>query len=295
MKNIILAVVVLTTTLFVGCSSDDNTSEEVAQPKKAIELNAKVKEVSHFDAKIVLQSKNSTQLSYVLLKADETITVEKVLETGTSLKLQQEQEIHLDNLLSNISYTLFVAGKGEDNVTKTISVKFNTLEEPSKILALKDGFAQYDDLDEATGTYRTNFIMSDKKMSEGNKEGYIDVLVWMHTQNPLEKSKQGTYNLPYGILSPMVPDFNQWKPMMYYIGKHIKGNDGKPNFQGTTWIVYDKDNKEEYFVADDVVNTKIEIVKNDDASYTIFGKLVDKTKGKELEFTFTDSKPIFAW
>lgn len=80
---------------------------------------------------------------------------------------------------------------------------------------------------------------------------------------------------------------------MYQIGKHVTTEAG-PNVQGSMWSNITNNTDDDLFAADNSDKSWVEIIDNGDGSYTVFGVLVDNTRGKELYFTFTDNKPVFA-
>lgn len=285
--------------LFAACSSDDNSVRNVpgegeSETPKA-EVTLTLGEVGVDKVDFTVTSKNAVQIAYLLTpKSDESITTEVIFQKGITVEVNKTVEVTVNDLHQDSEYDLYLVAKGEDKEVSLIKHSFKTL--LPKGLELVDGFMMYDDLDEATGLYRTNLMMSTKKMSQdGNGIEYKDVLIWLLTQEPLVKLTEQSYQLPFGKVAPLEGSYDTWKPLMYYVGKHVKGSDGKPNFQGTAWINFDKNKNEDYFVADDTKATSIEIVDNKDGSYTISGKLVDKTRGEELTFTYTDSKPVFGW
>ncbi len=298
MKNKLMFVfLAMVSGLFVGCSSDDNN--EVAKPefeKQVALVELEVINIEENQATVAVFAKNVEKLMYLCVpKGDAVLTQEEVVSKGKALTIKDSQEFAVNELEANTEYEVAVVGVVDNKTAIFKSKTFTTLERiVDDVLVLKDGFLKYDELDEASGYYRTNIILSSDVMKENGSNGQIDVLIWLYTSYPLEKGQEkNRFNIPFGVATPFFTNGVGLTDMMYYIGKHKKEANGEPNFEGTAWVEIDDKGKDTYFVADDTKNTKIEVKDNKDGSYTIHGVLVDQTKNTELKFTYTDNKAVF--
>ena len=201
--------------------------------------------------------------------------------------------LDITGLTQNTDYTLYVLTVNAD-LQFMASASFKTEEDVmADALILTDGFMAYDGLDEASGMYRTNIMLSSEAMGSETYP-YYDVLIYIYTRNPLERVDEHYREVPFGEVTPFYTNGQGLTDMMYYIGKHVTVQYGEPNYQGTAWIYYDENGDSDFFVADDTDNTRISITDNGDGTYTISGVLVDMTKNEELKFSYTDDKLVYS-
>lgn len=170
-------------------------------------------------------------------------------------------------------------------------------EEPTvNYVELQDGFMAYDGVDEGSGYYRTNIMMSTKKMSDPNTDGYTDVLIYLYTKFPLKRIDEHYREVPIGEFTPFYTDGSGvgLTEMMFKVGMHFTDEEGDANLSGSGVIIYDKDDNAEFFAADDTEKTKVSVVLNADGSHTVYASIFDKTLNKEFYFKFTDTKKVFS-
>lgn len=298
MKNKFLVLFLsLSLGMLTSCSSDDNSISNPDDNKGPLvkpEVTLVVDEVQSSSVEFSVTSQKAEKVSYLLLPAtDQDLEVQKVLTQGVALELNKTLNLKHTELDYNTQYDLYLAAESKDKQTVLIKERFTTLD--NTVLEMVDGFMMYDGVDQTTGLYRINLIMSTKMMDQSaNGTPYKDVLVWLYTTDPLVKVNDKFYNVPFGKAFALEQQ-DSWKPLMYQVGKHVTGSDGEPNFQGTAWIDFDQNGQQQIFVADNTSLTSIEIIDNKDGSYTVEGKLVDKEFEQELTFTFTDDKGVFGW
>lgn len=298
MKNKIMVMfLAIITSALVSCSSDDNNKEVIVDTGNATALvELEVTKTEEDQASVTVVAKNIEKIMYLYApKGKGSLGEAEVLKEGKELPVQEKQEVIIGDLEANTEYEIAAVGLVKSKAVVLKKVTFKTLEKVvDDVLVLKDGFLKYDELDDASGYYRTNIILSSDVMKENGSKGQIDILLWVYTSYPLDKAKdKNRFKVPFGVVTPFFTNGTGLTDMMYYIGKHKKDANGEANFEGTAWVDIDDKGKEAYFVADDTKNTRIEIKDNKDGTYTIFGVLVDQTKKSELKFTYTDNKDVF--
>lgn len=200
--------------------------------------------------------------------------------------------------------TLFAVGCSDDDNNVVPDGGGETPEVPDKpdvpdvpvvvpAMEMKDGFLVSDGLDEASGYYRMNIMMSDQKMGSQTYP-YYDVMVYVYLKQPLTpvEGDKRRAEVPFGEVTPFYTDGTPTGDMIYYIGRHKQDENGDPSFEGTAWVKWNSENDAEYFVASDVAKTKIQIEDKGNGNYEIHGTLVDSDKNTELAFSFKDSKKV---
>lgn len=163
---------------------------------------------------------------------------------------------------------------------------------PEDVMVMKDGFLASDGIDEASGRYRLTIALSDQKMG-AQTYPYYDVMIYVYLKYPMEKIDQHRMKVPFGKVTPFFTNGEPLGDMVYYVGKHRVGEDGAPAFEGTAWIHNKSKEDAEFFVASDVQKTSISIDDLGNGKYKVHGTLYDAELNKALNFSFTDSKPVF--
>lgn len=137
--------------------------------------------------------------------------------------------LDITGLTQNTDYTLYVLTVNAD-LQFMASASFKTEEDVmADALILTDGFMAYDGLDEASGMYRTNIMLSSETM-ESETYPYYDVLIYIYTRNPLERIDEHYREVPFGEVTPFYTNGQGLTDMMYYIGKHVTDQYGDPNY-----------------------------------------------------------------
>lgn len=293
MNKVLLIFTLFCVALFSGCAEDSDSSG--VKPSVAISL----KEVGETSASFSVSITDAEEAAYLCAPAsDEEVSVDKVFAEGKMIKNLTVTNIKVEELNPATSYKFFLAARNSGE-SLLVSESFQTdgiVAPPSdaEVLDIKDGFLAYDGIDDASGYYRLNVILSTKKMSDNTVSEYTDVTLWVYCKYPLEVSSNSPMLrvVPSGNITPFYTNGQGLTDMMYYIGKHVVDDEG-PNASGTALYKKKSQNQEDIYVADDTDNSKFEIKNNGDGTYTVTGVLADKAKGKSFFFNFTKEGEVF--
>lgn len=295
MSNKILSAFIILSAILAGCTP--------REPESEAKIQIETSDITNESAKVTVRLENSVSASYMCrLQADALPSADDVLSSGVPLKNIDEEIFTVSGLDQNTGYTIVVAASSKSGINTLKHVNFTTKEGPddpgyedSKTLTIEDGFMVYDGQKESTGLYTMNaFMWTAKKNAKGEKIPYYDVVLFTYHKNDLPSDPKGGKKVPYGIYEPFYEKSPEtWSDRMYHIGKHVKNQDGTPNFQGVVCAYIDENGETlDFFVANDIDNSKIEIADNGDDSYTIKGSIADNEKKIIFHFSHQDTKPV---
>lgn len=185
--------------------------------------------------------------------------------------------------------SLFTVSCGDDDEDMPVDP---TPAPQENVMVMKDGFLASDGYDEASGRYRLTIALCDQKMG-AQTYPYHDVMIYVYLKYPMEKIDEHRMKVPFGKVTPFFTNGEPLGDMAYYIGKHKLGENGAPSFEGTAWILNKSEQDAEFFVASDMQKTSISIDDLGNGKYKVHGTLYDAELDKALNFSFTDSKPVY--
>ena len=282
MKNKLLTgLLICLAGLLAGCRN----TEEVKDPS----ITIGILKTTSSSAEVEVQVFDAVDSFYLVSpKSDGIPTETEIVNQG---RLLEKSTFTLSNLEAATDYVLYVAALVEDGRIFVEDAEFRTQEE--EVVTLADGFMAFDGLDDGSGMYRLNIMLSSKGMGDDAGEGYYDVVIFAFLESQPKIIDEHSMEVPYGVITPFYTNGQNLSPMMYYIGAHFKDEDGE-NARGTAAFHYNAQGQvDEMIVADDTENSRFEILDNGDSTYTVKGKIVDKTLGKSYAFQYVDSKPVF--
>lgn len=227
MKTIKFILLLLPFLAAVGCSKDNG---KTPTPEQEPFATVKITQTGTDFAKATVETENTAELTWLCIPASEKADAERIKTEGNKVA-EASDTVMLDitGLTQNTDYTMYVLTVNAD-LQFMASASFKTEEDVmADALILTDGFMAYDGLDEASGMYRTNIMLSSETM-ESETYPYYDVLIYIYTRNPLERIDEHYREVPFGEVTPFYTNGQGLTDMMYYIGKHVTDQYGDPNY-----------------------------------------------------------------